>query len=215
MGRQLMKLDVETLKMRFLLRGRDIYPDLGLIELAFPLSRIWPETKHPQTLLDNIKIWQSDNAMHLPWHSDPTISEGKTKAEMVKSLMSEPIRKPIGLAIVPCIGFALLDVPGNNRLSAAMLRGLSSIPAIATGVMWPRGATEPNDDEAISAWRSVVDGSAPTYDPPAALQEALRLADPVAAHQIRLLTNPDVPKYQIRSLWRETLYSYAGAQIVR
>jgi hypothetical protein len=131
--------DRPTLTMSSLLQCRDV--SLGLSSTAFPLSRIWPEMMHPQSLLTMINYWQAEGEMDFPWHSDPEISEGgKTKAEMVWSLMNEPIRKPIGLAIVLCVGFAFLDGgTGNNRLSAAMLRGLTTIPATATAVRLARG----------------------------------------------------------------------------
>jgi hypothetical protein len=159
--------DRPTLQTRRLLQCRDI--NLELSSPAFPLDRIWRHSFHPQIMLTKIKYWEQEGTLNEPWHPVPAISEGKSRAEMIWSLFNEPIRRPVGLALVPSVGLAYLNVPGNNRFSAAILRGLPTIPAVATAVWWPTGSTEPSDDEVKSVWFSIIDGSAPIYDAQAAI----------------------------------------------
>jgi hypothetical protein len=56
----------------------------------------------------------------------------------------------------------------NNRLSAALPRELTTIPAVAVRITWGPGTTEPSNDDAIAAWRAMLDGTAPINDKDAA-----------------------------------------------
>lgn len=80
------------------------------------------------------------------------VSEGKSIAEMIDSLLHEEIRKPVALALVAGFG-PFLCHGGNNRIGATALRGRTVIPATCSVAMWVSGEPPPSDDAVIEAWQ--------------------------------------------------------------
>jgi hypothetical protein len=130
------------------------YRDIAYMSLTaadFPIARLWQQDWRDAFLS---MIANSEAQPDRPWNANPEISEGKTVRQMITSLLSEPIRRPIELAIYHGVG-VFLHVNGYNRVGATLLRGRTVIPARAAIFLW-RDGDYPGDGLVRDTWGDLV-----------------------------------------------------------